>query len=456
MTARIVALASEYGRYGYRRITALGNSFMGTSHKLTGLPAGNYFVTSRWDGAPDINADTFPIAWDNKPCGEPCDPTFGDLIAVDGANDVGGIDFNLQSNGGGSFAQLSGRVVDAVDGVTPVFPVAVDLLDPATGESVAGTSTAPDGTYVLPPVPAGEYKLFFNAVGEAEFYVDELFDEYCRLFYGPVESEMKAFFEYCEAHWQEMEREKSTIDAALELFAAAEADPFNANATYGLASLAALFMVGNAIFNFFQAGADARTVIQAALFGVTALVAAVLANQVAYWARDYRLVAEKRKEALSELEQANELIIRRMRTGVIAVDENDRVRIMNESAWFSMGSPQDRHKHIRELSPRLSRALAKWKRHPHEEPKPLVLEASQSSILPSFVALPAESGLGAMIFLTDNNVVARRAVGCGQPAQQRDHESSAVARSASSTRSSTDWSSSRSSTRASRWASTAW
>jgi two-component system sensor histidine kinase PilS (NtrC family) len=44
------------------------------------------------------------------------------------------------------------------------------------------------------------------------------------------------------------------------------------------------------------------------------------------------------------------------------------------------------------------------------DPKPVTLEPSQANILPSFASLPAESGLGALIFLTDNNVVARRAV----------------------------------------------
>jgi two-component system sensor histidine kinase PilS (NtrC family) len=177
-----------------------------------------------------------------------------------------------------------------------------------------------------------------------------------------------------------------------------------------LASLACIFMVGTSLGNYLLDNMDGRQVIQAALFGFTALVTAILANQIAYWARDYRLIAEKRKAALSELEQANELVIRRMRTGVIAVDENDRVRIMNESAWFSMGSPKVREKPLRDLSARLHRALADWKREPTADPKPLTLEPSQANILPSFVALPAESGLGAMIFLTDNNVVARRAV----------------------------------------------
>ena len=177
-----------------------------------------------------------------------------------------------------------------------------------------------------------------------------------------------------------------------------------------LASLAAVAMVGTAIWNYSQGVAEARQLIQAALFGITALVTAILANQIAYWARDYRLIAEKRKATLTKLEQANELIIRRMRTGVIAVDENNRVRIMNESAWFSLGSPRLREKPLGEFSPRLNQALEEWKRHPTDDPAPVVLEPSQAQILPSFVQLPAESGLGAMIFMTDNNVVARRAV----------------------------------------------
>ena len=151
-------------------------------------------------------------------------------------------------------------------------------------------------------------------------------------------------------------------------------------------------------------------VASAGLFGVTAMVAALMSNQLAYWARDYRLIAEKRKETLTELEQVNELIIRRMRTGVIAVDQTNLVRVMNESAWFLLGSPSVRQRTLRALSPRLDMALGDWKRNPLAELRPVVLEPSQAQILPSFVSLPSETGLGAMIFLNDNNVVARRAI----------------------------------------------
>jgi two-component system sensor histidine kinase PilS (NtrC family) len=177
-----------------------------------------------------------------------------------------------------------------------------------------------------------------------------------------------------------------------------------------LASIASLTMIGTALWNFDAQVSTAESMIQAGLFSVTAMISAVMANQLAYWARDYRLIAEKQKVTLSELEQVNELIIRRMRTGVIAVDELGMIGVMNESAWFLLGSPSVRQRSLRSLTKRLNQALNDWKKDTTSDPKPVVLETSQAQVLPSFVALPGEEGFGAMIFLTDNNVVAQRAV----------------------------------------------
>ncbi|MDH3925626.1 MAG: ATP-binding protein [Xanthomonadales bacterium] len=177
-----------------------------------------------------------------------------------------------------------------------------------------------------------------------------------------------------------------------------------------IASIASLTIVGTALWRILESTTTPESLIQAGLFGITAMISAVIANQLAYWARDYRLIAEKQRETLSELEQVNELIIRRMRTGVIAVDEAGMVRVMNESAWFQMGSPSARQKSLKSLSPHLFHALETWKSDTTADPKPVVVESSQAQVLPSFVALPGKDGFGAMIFLTDNNVVARRAV----------------------------------------------
>jgi hypothetical protein len=52
---------------------------------------------------------------------------------------------------------------------------------------------------------------------------DAMLREYCRLFYGPAEPEMLAFFHYCEEHWKAMSEDKAKADAALALFEKAKA-----------------------------------------------------------------------------------------------------------------------------------------------------------------------------------------------------------------------------------------
>ncbi len=177
-----------------------------------------------------------------------------------------------------------------------------------------------------------------------------------------------------------------------------------------LASIASLTIIGGALWNYFTGITAVQPMVNAGLYGVTAMVSAIMTHQLAYWARDYRLIAEKQRETLSELEQVNELIIRRMRTGVLAVDPEGTVQVMNEAAWFLMGSPKVRQRRLRILSPRLNQSLDAWKKDTYSDPKPVLLEPSQTQVLPSFVALPGNPKFGALIFLSDNNVVARRAV----------------------------------------------
>jgi hypothetical protein len=103
------------------------------------------------------------------------------------------------------------------------------------GESVnatKGISQGDDISLTIRPdfakVGAGlnHFLIYFTARsywGGKGLDVDAMFREYCRLFYGPAEQEMHTFFTYCEANWQEMEKDKSKVDTALAHFAAAQA-----------------------------------------------------------------------------------------------------------------------------------------------------------------------------------------------------------------------------------------
>lgn len=59
--------------------------------------------------------------------------------------------------------------------------------------------------------------------GGKDCNADAMLREYCRLFYGPAEQEMLAFFTWCEQHWAAMEDDKTKADEALTLFDKAKA-----------------------------------------------------------------------------------------------------------------------------------------------------------------------------------------------------------------------------------------
>jgi two-component system sensor histidine kinase PilS (NtrC family) len=176
-----------------------------------------------------------------------------------------------------------------------------------------------------------------------------------------------------------------------------------------LAAVASLSIIAESVFRAFP-NEGMEAILRAGLYGVTAMLATLVAHQVAYWARDYRLIAEKSQAAVSELEQVNELIIRRMRTGVIVVDNECNIRVMNESAWFLMGSPPVRQRQLSELSPRLESALLKWRSSSILSNNQVLLEPSQAQVVPSFVSLPLGDEVGSLIFLSDDNLITRRAM----------------------------------------------
>ncbi len=176
-----------------------------------------------------------------------------------------------------------------------------------------------------------------------------------------------------------------------------------------LASVATISMISESVWREYPAE-GVQAVLRAGLYGVTAMLAALVAHQVAFWARDFRLIAERSRQTVSELEQVNALIIRRMRTGVIVVDADCNIRLMNESAWFQMGSPPMRHKPLSEFSPRLEKALRRWREMATLVNQQVVLEPSQAQVSPSFVSLPIGDETGTLIFLADENLITRRAM----------------------------------------------
>ncbi len=177
-----------------------------------------------------------------------------------------------------------------------------------------------------------------------------------------------------------------------------------------VASLAALALVARPVLTGASGATMTDQLVGAGVFGLTILVITVLTHLLAQWARDFRVIAERQAQAVSRLEQVNELIIRRLRSGVLAVSPEGQIKMMNESAWYLLGRPPQGQRTLSEVSPELRSALDNWNRDPRKEPLTLALNASQAQVVPKFVAIPGGKDISTVIFLEDNDVVSQRAL----------------------------------------------
>lgn len=177
-----------------------------------------------------------------------------------------------------------------------------------------------------------------------------------------------------------------------------------------LASLVVLALVGQAMAGVLLERATSADLVQAGLYGTTTFIITVLVNLLSVWLRDYRLLAEQQAIELTRLEQINELIIRRMRSGVLAVDADSCIQLMNESAWFLLGTPSAQRRSLTDISPELEAAMMRWRKNPSSDIEPLTLHSSQAQVVPKFVSLPGGAEIRVLIFLEDNDVVAQRAL----------------------------------------------
>ena len=153
-------------------------------------------------------------------------------------------------------------------------------------------------------------------------------------------------------------------------------------------------------------GLFAERLMFAVSYGAFAVLTYVLGRRL----RDEQALAEQRGAEVADMAALNELVIRRMRTGVLLVDGQRRIRMLNEAAVGLLGQSGEAltEGDLAQVAPELARELDAW-RHDHTiDIAPLALGDEQTEVLPRFVQLMASSH-STLVFLDDASQVSRRA-----------------------------------------------
>lgn len=180
----------------------------------------------------------------------------------------------------------------------------------------------------------------------------------------------------------------------------------------GLALLASCALLGQFVWGTMFDPDNARPLAERLMFAVSYGAFAILTYLLGRQMRDTQALAQQRGAEVADLAALNELIIRRMRTGVLLVDANRRIRMVNEAALLLLGNrgrfdgPEERD--LLQVAPELADRLDAWREDQASDDAPLLLGEDQTEVLPRFVRLMASSQ-STLLFLDDASQVSRRA-----------------------------------------------
>ena len=181
-----------------------------------------------------------------------------------------------------------------------------------------------------------------------------------------------------------------------------------ARASLGFALLASGVVLSEYVANRLFGTIGTAPVAEALMFSVTYMAAAVLFNQLAKQVEQSHALAEKRGAEVANLSEINELVIRRMRTGVLVVDGSHRIRLWNEAAWGLLGNPSASRRDLADVAPALHQSLWHWRQGRGEVPKALTLAEGLPEVLPRFVAISLADTMF-LLFLDDSRIYSDRA-----------------------------------------------
>lgn len=179
-----------------------------------------------------------------------------------------------------------------------------------------------------------------------------------------------------------------------------------------LAAIAAIGLLFQQILSTLAERGDQGEITQAGVLGALIFFLNLGASFAATRLRESDALIRQRDVDLANMAELNDFIVQHLRESILVVDQQDRVRLINESAaQFLKGEPVATKTLLGEVSPRLLYLLDCWRRgHPDIQTGTATLVSADGGTLiqPHFVSLEGRQPGPTLIFLEDTSVVAAR------------------------------------------------
>ncbi|MGB5734033.1 MAG: ATP-binding protein [Thiohalocapsa sp.] len=174
------------------------------------------------------------------------------------------------------------------------------------------------------------------------------------------------------------------------------------------ASLATLAVIAQQVYAEFNIGAPTGTYTEAGLLGLTYFAVALLVHVFTSRLRETERLAARRKLNIADLSKINEYVIQSMSTGVVVVDGDRNLLLMNNAARHLLGTLNAHGgEPFFRLVPRLRDWFVRELRGEHHEGG--LIRIGDEEVRPTLHLLGEDRASGALIYLRDHRDLLRQA-----------------------------------------------
>ncbi|PCM42728.1 sensor histidine kinase [Marinobacter sp. ANT_B65] len=158
---------------------------------------------------------------------------------------------------------------------------------------------------------------------------------------------------------------------------------------------------------------SADEIVRAGSLGILYFAAAFILQNISRRMMKSEALANSRAQSIVELEQINQQIIQRMRTGILVLDRNDHIRLANAAAEeLLFGIPTDTEvpaTKLRALPQPLKSGLDAWLKNPEKRTEPFQSAPTSPLLQVNFTQLDQERGDQILVFIEDMSKVTQQA-----------------------------------------------
>ena len=175
-----------------------------------------------------------------------------------------------------------------------------------------------------------------------------------------------------------------------------------------LAALASLALIYLTFFLSLAHPAISQSYLQVGVLGCIYFAVALFVQRLSRRLRLSENLAQQHAASLASMEKLNQLIIQRMRTGIMVIDESLQVLLANEAAAQMLGKPIIRGMALDSLAPELGQRQRQWQLNPSIRALPFRNHPGGAELMANFKRLPAEEPRSILIFLDDHALMAQQ------------------------------------------------